>query len=282
MGAWNAWHESNAWHWDGAKILPFDGGVPLSDRGFRYGQHVFESIAIRQGVTLLAKEHLEILKISAKQLGIPCSRTLLASLRSFLASESFPDGMLRLYVTAGPGAPGSPVKKPSCYLAWSEAEFPTPAEMKKGMTLTLLKKSFPGEGWGVKSGNYAAHLEAFQLAWDAGADEGIVCNEQGRIISCAMGNLLLWLPDKKKQTTLCTPSPTLGARSGAVLNWVQRQTAVEERVLKSFDLRRAVALAVTNSRLGVMPVRMLDGKNLSYPDLSLTLAYDYLQAHDLS
>ena len=270
-----------SWCWKDGEIRPFRGGLPLSDRGFRYGQHLFESIAIRGRTPLLAAEHLEILSSSAKARGIPLSRALVTRVRAFLSALTLGDGMLRLYLTAGAGAPGAPIREPGFYITCEPVHFPTWKEIEMGYDIVLLKKPFRGEGWGVKCGNYIPHIEALQKAREAGAQEGIVCDEKGRIISCAMSNLLLWMPDSKSKTgpVLCTPPSALGARSGAVLKWVQRQSPVVEKELRVADLRRATALAVTNSRLGIMPVATLDGRQLPDPTPARILADDYF--HDL-
>ena len=252
----------------------------MSDRGFRYGQHVFESIAIRHGAALLVADHLSLLSLSARLQGIPCPRSLLAKLRSFFKSVPLADGMLRIYLTAGPGAPGSRITMPGCYLTWEPATFPSAAAIEKGFTLTMIPKAFPGEAWGIKKGNYMPHLEAFDVAREAAAQEGIVCDQRGKILSCAMGNLLVWFPgsDPKKAPILCTPHTSVECvRTGAVLTWVRRQVVVVERELRPDDLRHARALAVTNSRLGVMPVSILDGWKLPDVSLSRTLAHAYLR-----
>lgn len=273
------------WQWVEGIIAPCrdEAGVPLSDRGFRYGQHLFESIAIRHGAPLLASEHLAQLAASAKDHGYPFSRALSSALRSFLGTLSLGDGMLRLYLTAGAGSPCAPIKRPACYLTWEAAHFPSQQEIEKGYALTLLKKSVLGERWGVKSGNYAAHVEALQMARAAGADEGIVCDEKGRLLSCAMGNLIVWMasPKSGKDLLLYTPAATLGARKGTVLRWISAQRELVEQELVITDLRRARALAITNSRLGVMPVATLDGRTLPEISNSRALAYDYLYAHGL-
>lgn len=276
-------NELFAWCWEEDEIRPCTGGIPLSDRGFRYGQHLFESIAVRHGAPLLASDHLALLAASATAHGFPFPRSLSTRLRAFLNTVSLGDGMLRIYLTAGPGAPAAPIKQAGCYLTWEPTPFPTLREVEKGYALTLLKKPYLGEGWGIKSGNYAPHLEAVQTARDAGADEGIICDGKGRILSCAMGNLIVWMssPKSGKDLVLFTPSSVIGVRIGAVLKWVSRQTQLVEQELQMTDLRRARALAITNSRLGVMPVATLDGRSLPEISNSRELAQHYLYAHGL-
>jgi len=268
-----------AWHWKGEGILPCSGNIPLADRGFRYGEHVFESIAARDGKFLLADEHLALLGEAAKRQELKLSRGLAAGLRRFFSKMKLDDGMLRIYLTAGPGAPGAPVQKSPCYLTWEAARFPTQAELIKGFSLCSLKKPADGATWGEKSGNYAPHLQALREARGLGADEAVVVDARGRILSCAMGNLLIWMksPRSSGSPVLCTPPASMGARRGALLSWVARNTLVEEREFRKKDLERALALAVTNSRLGVMPVAQCDGREPSDFSLSINLAREYLR-----
>lgn len=268
-----------AWRWDGGRISPHHGGVPLDDRGFRYGQHLFESVAVRDGSILLGHEHLGLLAEAASRNSFPFPRELAAALRSFFKVGKLPDGMLRIYLTAGPGAPGARILKPGCFLTWEATRFPTPAGLAKGYSLVALKEAVAGSGWGEKSGNYAEHLVALSSARATGADEGIIFDQRGRALSCAMGNLLVWLPSSSGML-LCTPAQKPGARSGAVLGWVRRHTEVLGKELSRSDLRGVTGMAVTNSRLGVMPVTSLNGRNIG-SSLSHNLALTYLRSHGL-
>ena len=269
-----------AWCWDGRSLVSHASGLPLSDRGFRYGQHLFESVAVREGKALLALEHLALLDDAARRNGFPFSGALSAALKRFVASVSLVDGMLRIYLTAGEGAPGAPIRHAGCYLTWEPTHFPTATELAQGFRLTVLQRPFLGDHWGEKSGNYAEHLKAIAEARANGADEGIVLDAKGYAISCAMGNLLVWRRTRKG-IVLCTPPLARGARSGALLGWVKRNHGVLERDLRPADLGKAVAMAVTNSRLGIMPVSSLDGVILQDPSLSLALSHTYLENHGL-
>jgi len=95
-----------------------------------------------------------------------------------------------------------------------------------------------------------------------------------------MGNLIVWIK-KRGEVLPFIPPESRGARSGAVLDWVQKKIIVTEGDLRLSDIRRAVALAVTNSRLGVMPVSMLDGVVLRDHTQSRQLALSYMKDHGL-
>ena len=268
------------WRWDGKTVRPFRGGVSLEDRGFRYGHHVFESVATRSGRILLGEEHLDLLELSARRHGIPLSGALRSALSSFLTSRVFPDGMLRIYLTAGSGEVSSRIRKPACYLVHAPARFPSLPEIRRGWSLDFPGTPFLGGTWGEKNGNYLPHVQILHEARQRGLDEAVVTDARGRVLSCATGNLLVWLPSGKRPR-LVTPPAACGAREGAVLGWVKRRHDVGERVLRAADLLGAVALAVTNSRLGVMPVSSLGGRIPPRPDLPLGLARDYLFVHGL-
>jgi len=163
-------------------------------------------------------------------------------------------------------------------------DFPSLSRLAKGLQLHLLTQPISGESWGEKRGNYEAHIRTLESARRAGADEAIVSDARGCVISCAMGNLLVWMP-LRSGAILCTPpssrGASAGARAGAVLEWVRCHAKVEERELKPRDLLRAVGMAVTNSRLGVMPVAGVDGRKLSDPSPALQLSQEYLRSHGL-
>lgn len=257
------------WRWDSGEIVPLRAGIPPQDRGFRYGEHLFESIAVRGGRVLLAGEHVALLVEAASRNGFPIPKGLRSSLRRFLAEKAsrLPDGMVRIYLTAGTGAPADPVKSPSCFLSWESTSFPSERDRERGFSLVTLHGK-AGPGWGEKSGNYLAHCNALRLARAEGADEAIVTDIGGRAISCAMGNLIVWLPGTSGVHPF-TPPRESGARSGAVVGWLRKFGDVGERNLSARDLSRVVSAAVTNSRIGVMPVARIDGREL--PDLSLPL-----------
>lgn len=272
------------WHWDGTEIVPLRGGIPLSDRGFRYGDHLFESVALRGGQVLLAHEHLSLLRSAAARNGFPFAKAMPPALNRFFRGKAsaLPDGMIRIYLTAGPGGPGAPVRSPSCFVSWEATRFPTLQDLDRGYALVTLK-GCAGESlipWGEKSGNYLAHCTALRMAREAGADEALVTDTRGRAISAAMGNLLVWMREERGardqgEVRLFTPASTSGARSGAVLGWVRSRLDVIERDLTARDLSKAVAMAVTNSRIGVMPVSALDDRALPDPSLSRELALLY-------
>ena len=319
---------SKSWSLQGDVMLSCSDGVPLSDRGFRYGQHLFETVAARGGHYLFASEHCERLAKAAQRfnfpfskidffqnstadandsvapvlassstslytaglrVGAPCPSSPAASferslfskkteeaLSAFLKTTPPGDGMLRIMLTAGDGAPASPVVAPRLFAFWEETAFPCQQELKQGIALVSLDQPIGTACWGEKTGNYWEHLRALEVARAAGAAEGLVFDAAGHVISAAMANLIVWFADG----SVVTPSQARGSRDGVVLAWVREQNPnMIERAMTRSDLSQTVAMALTNSRLGVMPVATLDEITLSHSSLALALADDYLTFH---
>lgn len=277
------------WHWNGENIVPFDGRISLLDRGFRYGQHLFETLAVRKGKLLFAEEHQALLTEAAERNKFPFSASWQQALRDFLQNESFADGLLRIYLTAGEGKIGSPIVAPNLLLTWEESLFPTVDELKKGITLATLNHEkvkqewgihdgFTTARWGEKDGNYGDHVRALEQAYSMGAQEGIVLSSSGEAVSAVMANLIVWIePTYAEQTPIEMISPwTRLARRGVVLQWVEKNSNLKYGSLSEFHLKHALAMAITNSRLGVMPVASIDGKKFSQPQLAERLAFKYL------
>ena len=241
-------------------MLSCSGGVPLSDRGFRYGQHLFETVAVRGGRYLFAKEHWERLVRAAMRYHFPVAASWHEGVSDFLKMQSWRDGLLRIVLTAGEGAACSPIIKPQLFLFWEQADFPSEEKLQEGIKIISLDQPVGTTSWGEKTGNYWEHLNALKTARQAGAEEGLIFDAAGFLISATMANVIFWL----ENGSIVTPPRSRGARDGVMLHWLRQQLPdlMEADITRS-NLEKVVAMALTNSRLGVMPVAMLDGRGLA-------------------
>lgn len=228
------------------------GAVSVSDRGFRYGMSVFETIAVRDGRYLLATEHLERLSQACAAAGF-----FQPTIKALPSAQSLPDGMLRIYVTAGEGAPTAPAEEGRVYALFDAATFPAEAEMAKGFQLSISRAPLSLELGGWKTGNYWPRVQALGEARKAGCDEALVFNMQGGLIGAAMANVFL-----VQDGRVVTPALSMGARDGAVRHWLKTRIPVEEALLTLEDVEAAGECFLTNSRLGVMPVTAIEGRML--------------------
>jgi branched-chain amino acid aminotransferase len=225
--------------------------VPVTDRGFRYGMSLFETVAVFEGRLLFWEEHLARLHRAgaAADFALP-------------EIPAFPElpgatGMLRLYVTAGDGAPSARAEAPRVYALFESAVFPSPEAVARGLRLTVSRAPLASVLGGWKTGCYWPHVQAFGEARRQGFDESLVCNLQGAVVSAAMANVFVELGGR-----LVTPPLRDGARDGVVRSWVMANIPVEEGPVVVEDLDAAAEGFVTNSRLGVIPVSEIDGRVL--------------------
>ena len=226
--------------------------IPVTDRGFRYGMSVFETLAVRREKILFLREHLAALKAACAAAGFQAGQT-----EALSALKGLPDGMLRIYVTAGDGTVAGPTGEPRTFAFFEPGEFPRPEDIERGARTAISRvRSVPVLG-GWKTGNYWANLQAFATARERDFDEALVFNIEGAVISASMANVFFVFDGM-----LRTPAASAGARRGVLRGWVKEMTKVEECLLSSSDLEEADECFLTSSRLGVMPVAEIEGRCL--------------------
>lgn len=173
-------------------------------------------------------------------------------------------GVVRLYVTAGPGRPGDPFCG-SVYALFEECEVGTEFPAVRVACSPALYLPRPG-GW--KTGNYWQNVEAQLSARQAGVDDLLLFNPAGALVCSSMGNVFLEIDGAWK-----TPALETGARDGVVREWVRGQIPVEETLLGPDDVARCTASFLTNSRVGVRAVSEVDGRSLQTDMKALQLRY---------
>jgi branched-subunit amino acid aminotransferase/4-amino-4-deoxychorismate lyase len=235
------------WKQSGSVWKPED-SLPLADRGFRYGMSVFETITVAAGRPLLLGEHLERLRRAAGTCGLD-----LPPLPELEFSRLW-TGLLRFYVTAGPGAPGDAFEG-NVYALFDQAEVGWNLSALRVISCAAPYLPRPG-GW--KSGNYWQNIEALGQAKRTACDEALLFNPAGMLVGAAMANVFLQIDGK-----WVTPALETGARDGAVRSWVLSHFIADEGILEIRDVARCSAAFLTNSRIGIRSVRELDGRPLA-------------------
>lgn len=221
--------------------------VPVTDRGFRYGMSVFETVAVWRGKTLFWPEHRDRLGRAAAAAGID-----LPALPD-LPAPGKKTGILRVYVTAGDGSPLAPATHPRIVALFEEQTVPTEAERAAGWRVGLSRAPVAPVLGGWKTGCYWPHVQALAEARREGWDEILVVNPAGAIISAAMANVFFVTGGR-----VVTPPCRDGARDGVLRAWVAGKLGVEEQPVAPDFVAEECFL--TNSRIGVLPVREWDGR----------------------
>lgn len=238
------------WLWNGQEFIE-SASVPLTDRGFRYGMSLFESLAVEGGVVEKWQAHRRRLIAACVEMDFPVEESVLDRASDVLAGAGM-DGFGRVYVTAGDGGPSAPAQ-PRIF-AMLEAR---DREKAESWDLQFCEEPWSPVFAGLKTANYWRHCHALAQAKTKGFDEALLFNDHAELVSVCCGNIFLVHGEK-----ISTPSRASGCRLGVAREWVTNRRKVEERRLRRDDVLNADEVFLTNSWLGVMPVSTIEGRPL--------------------
>ncbi len=256
---------------DGQIVDTAEARVPALDRGFLYGDSVFEVYRTYGGVPFAEKEHLERLSRSAKRLMIrmPVSIEALSSeVRATLAAAGEGEWYVRVVVTRGTGPlTYDPTTATSPLRVIIVAPItPYPRELyEQGAAVVLLNASRPTDdarAAGAKASNYLANLLAVHEAKQKGAQEAIVVGRRGQLLEGASSNIFV-VKHGVVQTPKPEPGILVGITRATVLDVCASQgVTIEETELYPPDLYDADEAFITSSIREVMPVVLADGHSI--------------------
>jgi len=259
-----------SWLWNGAAYEPAD-RLPLSDRGFRYGMAVFESLRVTRGVPDFFEQHLQRLVQACGEREITVDETAITAAQHLFRSEAA-SGFARIYVTAGDGAPSSTADEPRVFALLEDRTPPNPDD---AWEITLHDEAYHAPFGGLKTANYWFNCDALAHARRRGFDETLLFNDRAELVSASMANVFLLRDDH-----LLTPPRSSGARSGVIREWVIKRRKTEERRLRREDVMNADEIFLTNSWIGVMPVATVEGRPLGARSVGPKLAAELENRRD--
>ena len=250
-----------AWQWSGATFERCD-TLPISDRAFRYGMSVFESIRISNSKPQHCAAHLERLREACASVGFRSDPTVLSAAARLLESGG-QDGFARIYVTAGDGSPTGAASDPRIIVFIEPREPSLPPAYRLQTAQAAAQPMFGG----LKTGNYWSNLYVLQQARAAGFDEALLFTAEGELVSACCANVFIVLNGE-----LRTPAPSCGARRGVIRELVLHARPVSECLISQSDLFDAEEVFLTNSWFGLMPVGTIDGRSLPSRNIAASLA----------
>ena len=258
-----------AWLWTGSAFEPAT-AVPISDRGFRHGMSLFESMAVRDGAIEFWPQHQQRILTACAERDFPMPDAAVAAGGAIFESAGI-NGFARIYVAAGDGAPASPVTAPRVFLFIEPRE----AEREDSWELTFHDDFYHPMFGGLKTANYWFNTDALAQARSRKFDEALLCNDLGELVSACCANVFLVQGDR-----VLTPSRASGCRAGVVREWVIKRRKVEERRIRRQDAVNADEIFLTNSWLGVMPIATLEGRPLGPRSIGPKLAAEFEQRRE--
>ena len=241
-------------------------GIDVSDRGLHYGDGLFETIACRGGQARFLDLHVQRLAEGCARLAIQYAdfAALAAQIRSVAALQS--ESIIKLIVTRGSatargyGAQGDEVARTVLLqYPWPPQD---PAAWERGITVRSAHGRL-GENPGLAGLKHLNRLEQvlIRAEWtDPAIQEALVFSSSGRLVSGTMSNVFL-VSDGRIMTPAITGAGIRGVMRRVVMGEAQRRgLEVSEAVLDAAALAAAAEIFLTNARIGIWPVRVLDGQ----------------------
>jgi aminodeoxychorismate lyase len=242
--------------------------IPVNDRGFMYGDGLFETVRVVNGRPFRLAQHLERMTRGADFLKIKppfAPKELQQFAEQLIEQNQMPEAILRVTLTRGPGERGYTPKtegKPTVVMTLHAAP---PSET--AVHWSLITSSFhvlaadPLSSF--KTLNKLTHVMARSEAVEKGADEALLINTNGEVAETASGNLF-WVYNDKICTTPTGRGVLPGITRAVVLEICQALGLLtNKRVIKPEALRNSEGIFVTQSALGIVPVAMLDGEPIA-------------------
>jgi 4-amino-4-deoxychorismate lyase len=247
---------------------PLVNGVSPYDRGLHYGDGLFETLVCVKGRARFLSLHLDRLAKGCERLHISLGD--IGSLRTEIqtAAAEAREALIKVIVTRGEAIARG--------YGWAGTEVPSrlvfryalPAEKtaagREGIRAVVAKLRY-GENpllAGMKHLNRLEQVLARSEVSTEDAAELLVFGSSGTLVSGTMSNVFL-----VNRGRLLTPKLDRCGVAGVMRRVILREAAAsgiaaEERELGDADLASADEIFVSNSRIGIWPIRTLEARDL--------------------
>jgi branched-chain amino acid aminotransferase len=260
--------------WLNDDLVPLnEARVSVNDRGFLYGDGLFETLRAEAGDVFFLQEHLARLAASAGifRLALPAGFPWEERLRKLMAANGLEQRLARVKILLSRGgapALGLPKDGRPTLVIWAQDyEPPLPAEYASGWPVVVFperRASFVGRH---KSLNYLFYLAARQYALDRGAREAIILEADG-LVSEGAATSLIYLKHGKYFTPDAASALPGVTVAGLARGLARRSTFLEAGSTSLEQLRQADGVWLANALMGLMPVAAIDGQKIPGPEQS--------------
>ncbi len=254
---------------DGELVPKSQAKISVFDHGFLYGDGVFESIMVFNGVAFKLKEHIDRLYDSAKAicLDIPMSKEeMIKTIVETVRVNGFKDAYIRVLVTRGVGDLGlDPRKcpKPTVIIMVDKIKLFRDEAWSQGVTAiisSIRRDRIDATTHEIKSMNYLNSILAKLEANAVGADEAIMLDERGFVSEGATDNIFI-----VKNGVIYTPPRSSGILPGITRNRVMKLAEelgykVIEKDITPAELLTADEVFLTGTAAGIVPVVKIAGR----------------------
>lgn len=246
--------------------------ISVFDRGFLFGDSVFEVLRTYGARPYALGAHLERLERSARGMGIPMpieTRKLAREVERALAKADNAESYIRIVLTRGQGPlhiDPRTASNPSRVIIISPL-IALPDDLHaRGVELVSVRFGRGTDGTraeGAKVSAYVPNLLAFWHAREQGGYEALMVADDGHVSEGNSSNVFV-----VRGGEVLTPPLSLGILPGITRGIVQRiardlEISFRETMLFTPDFERADEAFLTSSLREVVPVVRLDGRKIA-------------------
>lgn len=256
-------------HVNGRLVPEDEARLSVFDRGFLFGDGLFESMRSLGGTVFRIDRHQARLRHAAALVGFEADAALAAipdAIRDLLRANRLTDARIRVTVTRGPGRPGDYASAPGpATVVISAAPFVgiDPDLRRCGVAVAIpVRRQVPAATLdpSIKTTSRLHAVLARREAQAAGAFEAVLLDEAGHLTEGTVSNLFLVAGG----VLLTPPAPGVGlpgVTRGAVLE-IARAAGLpaREEPLRAERLRDATEAFLTNTSWEVLPAVRFDGR----------------------
>lgn len=246
-----------------------DAHVSVLDRGFLFGDSIYEVIRTRNGIPFAWPEHLERLHLSATgielDLGPEMSDALITGrIVETLQAAGNEESYVRIIITRGTGdAPNIGMQHATgsvtCIVMVRDIPLATTQNSQVAI-VQRLRTHRRALDPAIKSGNYLNNVLGLKEARARGATDCLFLNNDGKLTEASTSNA--WIIKGNKVLTPALSAGLLAGVTRKLLFAMCEEQGIEslECDLYEDDVRGADGLFLTSTLRDISPVDMLDGQ----------------------
>ena len=236
--------------------------VPINDRGLNFADGIFETILILNGIPQLLNEHLDRWETSANILGMnrpPSKKWLISLIKNGIERAQFNNvnGFIRINWTRGASQQrGIDVSQTNHHGFWLEMDSYQPNFESISTIISHFERrnSFSRLS-SCKTFSYNQGIQARLEAKNAGFNDALLLNSQGKICCATTANILV-----KRKNNWFTPPLNSGCLPG-----IMRQRGIDLNIIKETSIEAAPLdydeWFLINS-LSCRPIKQINNKKL--------------------
>jgi len=253
-------------HLGGRVCLPEAARISVFDRGFLYGDSVYETVGTAFGRLFALADHLTRLERSAERIGlrVPPRAEIETAIADTVREAGNAESRVRIVLTRGAGKldldPAS-VDDTQLVVIVTPLQAPEKEMYEQGVRVAIvsvMRNSPRAMDPAIKSGNYLNNVLALGEARRQGAYEAILCGAEGTVAEGASSNVFL-----VKAGEVQTPGMEVGILDGITRANVLSLCSANDIPLRETrftpdDLRGADEAFITSATRWVLPVTRVD------------------------